>query len=378
MKTGIQYVEGLSVKRALESGFTNIELCMEDIDKLDDIKALGGRIAGININLNSMLASETGDKADREVLSEDAVEIFGKAISYAAVNICSYIVINTEGVSSKAVLEQLVSESLGLLKECSDCKEQVSIYVENGYRCEYGRYYHNGFSDWRELMSLINNLEALCPYINWKICINVGHTNLLGINIRDMVRVCGKHIGLVHINDNNGLSDQHQMPYTFTTGRGVLSTDWPRFIGELHTAKFDGYIIFDNKGTFARTPQKLHKVMLELMKACVDEWEENCFNAEEYIGQKDKKLILFGSGRMAQTYMDYWGERYTPAFVVDNNSQRWGQQFMGVEIKSPEAILDIPAEQRNVWICNLNYDIIGNQLERMGIEYRCYRDLYFI
>ena len=222
MKTGIQYVEGLSIKRALESGFANIELCMEDIDKLDDIKALGGRIAGININLNSMLASETGDKADREVLSEDAVEIFGKAISYAAVNICSYIVINTEGVSSKAVLEQLVSESLGLLKECSDCKEQVSIYVENGYRCEYGRYYHNGFSDWRELMSLINNLEALCPYINWKICINVGHTNLLGINIRDMVRVCGKHIGLVHINDNNGLSDQHQMPYTFTTGRGVL------------------------------------------------------------------------------------------------------------------------------------------------------------
>lgn len=39
MKTGIQYVEGLSVKRALESGFANIELCMEDIDKLDDIKA---------------------------------------------------------------------------------------------------------------------------------------------------------------------------------------------------------------------------------------------------------------------------------------------------------------------------------------------------
>ena len=70
------------------------------------------------------------------------------------------------------------------------------------------------------------------------------------------------------------------------------STDWPRFIGELHTEKFDGYIIFDNKGTFARTPQKLHKVMLELMKACVDEWEENCFNAEEYIGQKNKKLIL--------------------------------------------------------------------------------------
>lgn len=370
VKTGIQYIEGLSIKDVVESGFEYIELCMNELDKLDIIKAQGGRIAGINVRLMTMLASETGDK---EILDENAVKIFRKVITYAKDGICAYIVINTEGVNNTAVLEQLVSESEEFLKN-----SDISIYIENGYKYECGRYYHNEYSDGRKLVSLIGRLGILCPWVEWKIGLSVGHTNLLGINLKDMVRVCGKLIGVVHINDNDGLSDQHQMPYTFTTGRGVLSTDWSRFIGALYRQQFDGYIIFDNNGTFARTPQKLHKVMLELMCACVDEWKENCFNAEVYLGQKGKKLILFGSGRMAETYMDYWGERYKPDFVVDNNSQRWGQQFMGVPIKSPETILDIPVQERNVWICNLNYDIIGKQLDNMGIEYKCYRDLYFV
>ena len=50
MKTGIQYVEGLSVKRALESGFTNIELCMEDIDKEFVNKVQKGDIIVANKN----------------------------------------------------------------------------------------------------------------------------------------------------------------------------------------------------------------------------------------------------------------------------------------------------------------------------------------
>ena len=50
MKTGIQYVEGLSIKRALESGFANIELCMEDIDKEFVNKVQKGDIIVANKN----------------------------------------------------------------------------------------------------------------------------------------------------------------------------------------------------------------------------------------------------------------------------------------------------------------------------------------
>lgn len=368
MQAGIQYIDGLSVKSAVESGLEYIELYMDEADKLERIEALGGRICGICVPLRAML---TGDK--HEVLAENARLILRDAVTYITDNLCSYIVLDTEGVNNTAVLEQLISESREFL-----ISSDISIYIENGYKYENGRYYHNAYSDGRSLVELIDRLCVLCPAVNWKICFNVGHTNLLGINLKDMVRVCGKHIGLVHINDNDGLGDWHQMPYTFTTGRGTLSTDWHRFIGALFREKYDGYIIFDNKGTFARTPEKLHKVMLELMNACVGEWRENCFNTGKYLGQKGKKLILFGAGRMAETYMDFWGDKYRPEFVVDNNSKKWGQSFMGVPVKSPQEILNIPPEERNVWICNLNYDIIGAQLEGMGIEYRCYRDLYFV
>lgn len=369
MKSGIQYNADLSVKSAVESGLEYVELNIDDIDKLEVVKAAGGKISGICVEVIKLLSGNN----EKEILSDSARLTLKKALSYVRNNISSYIVLDTEGVNSASVIEQLISESSEFL-----INSQVSIYIENGYKYSNGRYYHNDYSDGRKLKELVIKLNMLCPGVDWKICINVGHTNLLGINIRDMVRVCSGYIGLVHINDNNSYEDQHQMPYTFTTGRGELSTDWNRFIGVLYKEKYSGYMIFDNKDTFARTPVELHTAMLELMCACVYEWEDNCFEIEKYLEQNGKKLILFGSGRMTETYMDYWGNKYKPYYLVDNNQDRWGQQLMGVPIKSPQEILNIPPEQRNVWICNLNYEIVGTQLDNMGIEYRCYRDLYFI
>ena len=67
-----------------------------------------------------------------------------------------------------------------------------------------------------------------------------------------------------------------------------------------------------------------------------------------------------------------------PAFIVDNNEELWGKERFGIPVKSPEDILLIPEDKRNVWICNTYYNAIGKQLEKMGIKYRCYYDHYFI
>ena len=106
MQAGIQYIDGLSVKSAVESGLEYVELYMDEADKLERIKALGGRICGICVPLRAML---TGDK--QEVLSENARLILRDAVTYIKDNICSYIVLDTEGVNNTAVLEQLISES---------------------------------------------------------------------------------------------------------------------------------------------------------------------------------------------------------------------------------------------------------------------------
>ena len=90
-------------------------------------------------------------------------------------------------------------------------------------------------------------------------------------------------------------------------------------------------------------------------------------------GSKGKKIILFGSGMMFEDYMKKWGSRYRPAFLVDNDENKWGRSRMGIEIREPEKILEIPEEKRHLIICSFYYKEIEKQLLEMGItEYRVY------
>ena len=364
MKSGIKYVDGMDLHGVIKAGLEDFELDYTGCKSADMILENGGNIDGIAISLC--------DFTDKGFLKENASQIFKDAMSVAD-RYNAYIVIDTENVKKASVLEQIIDECVNEI-----AASDVNVFIENGYTNENGRFYHNDYSDGPRLIQLVDKLNLLVAADSFGICINVGHANLLGINVRDMVSVCGKKTGIVHINDNDGNSDYHQMPYTFTTGRGVLSTDWGNIIGDLSKVGFCGSFIFDMKGTFTRTPRELHKVMAELLVSMYKEWQESCFKTEEYLAFSDKKIILFGAGRMALNYMQAWGEKYPPSFIVYNNSELWGQTRWGIPIKSPDDILLVPENQRNVWICNMYYDAIGAQLDNMGIEYRCYWDHYYM
>lgn len=88
---------------------------------------------------------------------------------------------------------------------------------------------------------------------------------------------------------------------------------------------------------------------------------------------KGKKIILFGAGIMFEDYMKKYGEKYHPSFLVDNDESKWGRYRMGIEIKNPKSILDIPPEKRKLIICSYYYREIVQQLQTMGIyEYKIY------
>lgn len=88
---------------------------------------------------------------------------------------------------------------------------------------------------------------------------------------------------------------------------------------------------------------------------------------------KNRKIILFGSGLMFEDYMKKYGDRYRPAFLVDNDKNKWERTRMGIEIKRPEAILEIPDSKRLVIICSYYYKEIEPQLVSMGIsDYKIY------
>lgn len=86
---------------------------------------------------------------------------------------------------------------------------------------------------------------------------------------------------------------------------------------------------------------------------------------------QDKTIILFGAGLMVEDYMKRFGKKYPPAFLVDNNSDKWGTKKCGLEVRNPMEILDIPSHKRKLFICNVYYKQIEKQLRHMGITDYC-------
>lgn len=358
MRKAIQYVTGMDVKEAVSLGFNSFELRYEDINQAEEIVCVGGKVIGIIVNGTQVV---TGSKL--------VLDYIQKAKECGA----GYVVIDTRGMETLCGLSELLSE---VSEEVVNA--EVKIYIENGYVLHNGVHYNTESSNSAELCRLMKSLNAYMEgNLYFGICINVGYANLLGINVRSFISECGKYLAIMHMSDNNGISDQQQMPYTFTTGRGINSTDWYHIIGALYKLNFQGEIVFDTVGTFRRTPVKLHRAMLELLDGIYGEWEE-CFNIEKRLSQSGKKIILFGAGKMAENYMQAFGEKYPPLFLVDNNEKAWGIKRLGFEVKNPEAILEIPEEQRSVWICNMYYDAIGLQLDKMSVRYNCYFDHYYL
>ena len=88
---------------------------------------------------------------------------------------------------------------------------------------------------------------------------------------------------------------------------------------------------------------------------------------------KGKKIILFGSGMMFEDYMKKYGGKYRPSFLVDNDDSKWEKRRMGIEIKKPEAILEVPENRRKLIICSYYYPEIEKQLQEMGVtDYQIY------
>ncbi len=371
MRSAIQWNRELSAEKISEAGFGYTELYfdMEDClhieealeEQCREIERAGLAAAGIAVPLQA-LRNEY---------------MFSRLLAAVDRKHIQYITIDTR--SNEPLASGVRQELPGLLEKYQSRLEkmQTDFYIENGYaELPSGIFTENAYSDARKLRTLVQELNTRYHTNRYKIAWNIGYANLLQKNLPEEIPLYEGVIGLVHINDNDGYTNQKQMPFTFTVGRGTLSTKWYRIIGQLVRSHFDGWMTADTAGLWARTPKELHLSMLQLLDACFRAWEDQ-FQLENWLEQPEKKLILFGSGNMAQDYMKEWGEKYPPVCLVDNDPSKWGKRRFGAEIIPPQKLLDIPQENINLLICNMYYDEIKEQLDGMGVSYRCYMDHYY-
>ncbi len=102
-----------------------------------------------------------------------------------------------------------------------------------------------------------------------------------------------------------------------------------------------------------------------------DRNEFNRFNAVSDLN--GSMLILFGAGRMAAHYLDKYGDAYPPAFIVDNNSDKWGSRVKGIEVRGPEALGSLTPKSYRVVVAVNHFEPIAEQLERIGVGPESYR-----
>lgn len=355
----VQWQENLTKQNWIECGIFQTEVpysFVEEMPAQEILQKYGeGGIVGIQIPLLDLTA-------------DHFVEVLEKCEALGV----SYLVLETMEVTRREYLLDLVEEVGAMLS-----MDELPIYIENGCRMLRPRYYvHGPFSDAGALLEIEQACNDLSGTTRFGICFSPGYANLLGQNIRGMVMKLQSHIKLLHVNENDGFQNDKQMPYTFTSTRNINSIEWSSVIGELQKAGFAGPIVFDVEGLFAMTPEPLQAQMLRLLATIGKEWSMHLFY-EEFLNQ-GKQIVLFGAGKMMLNYLISWGNRFPPAFVVDNNEAAWGEVREGVRIQGPQEILKIPPEERLVLVCNMHYDEIGQQLKQLGIqEFYNYYDHYF-
>lgn len=363
MLSGIQYCKSLEMEAISNGGFSYAEIPYEIIEReelpiykkeQEDSHTL--RVSGFSYPLSKL----TPDKL---------YEMLTTCTQYGG----NYIVLETMNCHA-GILESVVEECAMMITDFA-----IPIFVENGCQGDdESGYTQNGYSDVSQLIKIADYCNRLCERAMVGICYSVGNGNLLARNIRKQLYQCRSYLCMLHANDNGGIKNEKQMPYTFTKGRGTLSTDWYRIIGELIRMDFAGWMIFDAKGLFQRCPRSLQVGFVRLLYEITKEWENQCTFAERILNQPEKKLIIFGAGQMLADYMRLFGDKYPPYFAVDNSQSRWNTELMGVPIKQPEEILKIPSDERNVVICCTHYDAIGVQLRQMRVSYNEFQDRYFL
>lgn len=86
-----------------------------------------------------------------------------------------------------------------------------------------------------------------------------------------------------------------------------------------------------------------------------------------YKVHKNSTVIVFGAGEMFRHFYEHTSKKLRPAFLVDNNPKKWGQDYCGFKICSPEEISTVPKASQHIIICSIYYKQIEQQLLDMGI-----------
>ncbi len=229
----------------------------------------GAKAAGITINQMHMpypIYVPTGEREVNEYLWN---EVAPKSMAVCAFFECPYIVVHglklAKFLGSEEMewrrTEEFIESIAPMAKEMG-----ITICIENLYESVGGHLVEGPCCDVRKAVERIDRINDRYHTEILGFCFDTGHANLTGIDFEDFITGLGERLKVLHIHDNDGISDLHQIPFTFTkTRENKSSTDWEGFIRGMHNIGFNRVLSFETAPVLSAFPEVMKQDALEFI-----------------------------------------------------------------------------------------------------------------
>lgn len=139
----------------------------------------------------------------------------------------------------------------------------ITICMENLYDGIGGRLIEGPCCDAHKAVERIDRINDRYGAEVLGFCFDTGHANLVGLDMEKFITTLGHRLKVLHIHDNDGIGDLHQIPFTFTkTRENQPSTDWDGFIRGLEAINFKGVLSFETAPVLTAFPDALKEDVL--------------------------------------------------------------------------------------------------------------------
>ena len=243
-------------------------------------------------------------------------------------------------------------------------EHDVCILLENQCKDLNGHLIRGICASEEEAVDWLDRLNGAAGEERFGFCMDVGVCSLCGQNMYDFIIGLGHRLKAVILRDCNGSQESAMLPFT-SVYRGESQTDWLNLIRGLREIGFDGELIMDIRDTVSAFSHLFRPEILRLSKKIADflKWQIEM----ETTLKKYSSRVLFGAGNMCRNYMKCYGEKYPPLYICDNDESVWDTEFCGLKVKNPRCLKELPGDCA-IFICNIYYKEIREQLLEMGIE----------
>lgn len=141
-------------------------------------------------------------------------------------------------------------------------ESNVIICLENLYESIGGRLVEGVCADPEEGLWYVDRLNEEAGEERFGFCLDTGHLSLVKREPFDTIRTLNHRLKILHLHENDGIDDLHQIPYTFGDSAGG-GFNWDGLLSGLREINFEGALSFETFPAMNSFPEGVRGKVLE-------------------------------------------------------------------------------------------------------------------